>query len=54
MAGPVFRPDDIMGLFSNIGPDGMRLPVGGPGPGGYGGPIGGPGGYGAERKLSYD
>lgn len=48
--GPVFRPDDIMGLFSNIGSDGLRMPVGGPAPGYGGAPIGNGGGY-AERKL---
>lgn len=55
--GPVFRPDDIMGLFNNIGPDGGRAGPGGPpmnmpmpmmgnggaGPG-YGAPMGGQGG----------
>lgn len=36
-----------MGLFANIGPDGLRLPVA---PAPYGGPQGG-GGY-AERELT--
>ncbi|KAI9638306.1 putative cleavage stimulation factor, 77kDa subunit [Dioszegia hungarica] len=53
--GPVFRPDDIMGLFSNIGPDGLRLPGGGPGPAGsgYGPPMGGGNGYAEREYRSY-
>ncbi|WRT67126.1 uncharacterized protein IL334_004092 [Kwoniella shivajii] len=32
--GPIFRPDDIVGLFSNIAPSGLGIPASGPGPGG--------------------
>ncbi|OCF36522.1 hypothetical protein I316_01772 [Kwoniella heveanensis BCC8398] len=55
--GPTFRPDDIIGLFSNIAPNGASLPVPTPmngGGGGAGGPPlsrgGGGGGY-PEREL---
>ncbi|WWC90032.1 uncharacterized protein L201_004962 [Kwoniella dendrophila CBS 6074] len=48
--GPIFRPDDIVGLFNNIAPTGLGIPAGGPplgGPSGdpRAGPTGGRGGY---------
>ncbi|WWC69469.1 uncharacterized protein I206_103409 [Kwoniella pini CBS 10737] len=42
--GPIFRPDDIVGLFNNIAPTGLGVP-GSVGQGGPPLPIGGRGGY---------
>ncbi|WWD10146.1 hypothetical protein V865_008280 [Kwoniella europaea PYCC6329] len=41
--GPIFRPDDIIGLFNNIAPSGLGIP-GGAGIGAGPGPAPGPGG----------